>query len=160
MPAHRRTSLSRPRRERSGEDLPLCGFSGGPHPVPARDPGDADQGGGLDPRPVRRGDRADRCAARADDRQRDAVRGGRPDDAQLLPAEPRRPADPPHPTPDPPALDERQGPGLCATLPAEVIDRQQPSISARPRPPSPPSPATTTTAGSAANSTGRRRPSG
>jgi hypothetical protein len=66
-----------------------------------------------------------RGAARTDDRQRDAVRGDRPDDVQPLPAQPRGAVDPAHPDPDRHALDERQIEAFWATLQAEVLDRQQ-----------------------------------
>jgi transposase len=89
------------------------------------DPGRPDQAGRSDPRPARGGDRAVRGAARAHDRQRDAVRRDHPHDAQPVPAQPRRARDPPHPDPDRHALDERQDRGVLAHAQAEVLDRQQ-----------------------------------
>src|SRR5664280_32559 len=81
------------------------------------DPGRPDQAGRSDPRPARGGDRAVRGAARAHDRQRDAVRRDHPHDAQPVPAQPRRARDPPHPDPDRHALDERQDRGVLAHAP-------------------------------------------
>ncbi|MBA3307500.1 MAG: helix-turn-helix domain-containing protein [Chloroflexi bacterium] len=77
--------MDRPRRGRASELPPTLErlvltvrlYPGRPH-----------QGGGLGPGSAPGGDRAVRCAARADDRQRHAVRGRRPLDAQPLPAQP------------------------------------------------------------------------
>ncbi len=84
-------------------------------------------------------------------RQRDALRHDRPDDAVPLPAEPRRARDPPHPEPGRHALDQWQDRGLLGDRPGRG---SRPARTSRISLRSAPTPPTTTTTGSTASSAG------